>query len=129
MKIKSRIKVVKHLAYLVGASLCYSSQVLAHPLPTHIKEPTIDYGKEIFMQRCVLCHGKTGEGDGRMAKVIKSPPPFDLTASRLPDGYLKEIIVKGSEAMGRSKHMPPWGDALHDVEIESLMLHLKNIRD
>ena len=86
-------------------------------------------GQQIYSTRCVLCHGQYGEGDGRMAKLLKTPPPADLTASRLPDPYLKEIIVKGGEAVGRSKHMPPWGDQLSDSEIDSLILHLKSIRD
>ncbi|MEE2730387.1 MAG: c-type cytochrome [Pseudomonadota bacterium] len=86
-------------------------------------------GQQIYSTRCVLCHGQFGEGDGRMSKLLKTPPPADLTASRLPDQYLKDIIVKGGEAVGRSKHMPPWGDQLTDAEINSLMLYLKAIRD
>jgi mono/diheme cytochrome c family protein len=86
-------------------------------------------GQHVYSTRCVLCHGGFGEGDGRMSKLLKTPPPADLTASRLPDGYLKDIIVKGGEAMGRSKHMPPWGDQLTETEIQSLMLYLKAIRD
>lgn len=86
-------------------------------------------GQDIFSSRCVLCHGKFGEGDGRMAKVIKNPPPADLTASRLPDDYLKQIISKGGAGVSRSPQMPPWGDQLSAVEIESLILYLKSLRD
>lgn len=86
-------------------------------------------GQDIFTSRCVLCHGKFGEGDGRMAKVIKNPPPADLTASRLPDDYLKQIISKGGASVSRSPQMPPWGDQLSAVEIESLILYLKSLRD
>lgn len=86
-------------------------------------------GQQVFGTRCVLCHGQFGEGDGRMARLLKTPPPADLTASRLPDEYLREIIYKGGEAMGRSKHMPPWGDQLSKSEISSLILFLKSIRD
>ncbi|PCI63928.1 MAG: cytochrome c [Gammaproteobacteria bacterium] len=86
-------------------------------------------GREIFKGRCVLCHGKFGEGDGRMARVIKNPPPFDLTSSRLPDSYLNSIISKGGEAMGRSLQMPPWKDELSGTEIESVILYIKSLRD
>jgi mono/diheme cytochrome c family protein len=86
-------------------------------------------GQEIFSGRCTLCHGKYGEGDGRMAKILKNPPPADLTASRLVDADLKEIIVKGGAAVGRSKHMPPWGEQLGVSELESVLLYLKSIRD
>ena len=86
-------------------------------------------GRQIYSTRCVLCHGEFAEGDGRMSRMLKNPPPADLTASRLPDPYLKDIIMKGGEAVGRSKHMPPWGDQLSETEIESLMVFLKSIRD
>jgi cytochrome c oxidase cbb3-type subunit 3 len=86
-------------------------------------------GQDIFASRCVLCHGKFGEGNGRMAKVIKNPPPADLTASRLPDDYLKQIISKGGAGVSRSPQMPPWGDLLTPVEIDSLILYLKSLRD
>lgn len=91
--------------------------------------PQTQLGKEVYDTRCVLCHGKYGEGDGRMSKLLKTPPPFDLTASRAPPPYLKEIIAKGGEAMGRSKHMPPWGDQLNNQEIEALIAYLITIRD
>ncbi len=91
--------------------------------------PALQLGKEAYDTRCVLCHGKYGEGDGRMAKILKDPPPFDLTASRVPEMYLREIIRLGGEAMGRSKHMPPWGDQLSDKEINALVTYLMTIRD
>ena len=86
-------------------------------------------GKDIFSTRCVLCHGVYGEGDGRMSKILKNPPPADLTASRLPRDYLEKIIRLGGEAVGRSKHMPPWGDQLNAKEISILMDYLESIRD
>ena len=92
-------------------------------------EPSQRVGEQIFRERCVLCHGRHGEGDGRMAKILTSPPPADLTASRLPDDYLNTIITRGGEGVGRSKHMPPWGEQLNQAEIDSVILHIKSIRD
>lgn len=86
-------------------------------------------GQQIYSTRCVLCHGDFGEGDGRMSKVIKTPPPYDLTSSRMPDEYLRQIITKGGEALGRSKQMPPWGDQLTPTDINAVIEHLKRIRD
>ncbi len=118
----------KLLLSFVGKSMVAVS-AFAHDVPTYPAEPSLDYGSKVFYQSCVLCHGRTGEGNGRMAKVLKAPPPADLTASRIPDDYLREIIVKGSEALGRSKHMPPWGEALQEVEIDSVIMYVKSIRD
>lgn len=93
------------------------------------KRPSNRLGRQVFTARCVLCHGDFGEGDGRMAKILKTPPPSDLTASRVPDTYLHLIISKGGEAVGRSKHMPPWGEQLSETEIKSVIIFLQSMRD
>ncbi|MEA2396682.1 MAG: cytochrome c oxidase cbb3-type subunit, partial [Thermoleophilaceae bacterium] len=36
-------------------------------------------GKEVFLQRCVGCHGEKGDGKGPAAKFL-SPPPADFTS-------------------------------------------------
>ena len=91
-------------------------------------KPSIRIGRGIYQGRCSLCHGKGGEGDGKMARIIKNPPPFNLTKSRMPDAYLKEIIKKGGQAMARSERMPPWGTDLSDKEIDSVILYIKTLR-
>ncbi|MFM1891905.1 MAG: hypothetical protein RLZ44_982, partial [Pseudomonadota bacterium] len=75
-------------------------------------QPSTRVGRAVYQGRCALCHGKYGQGDGKMARIIKSPPPFNLTLSRAPDDYLHDIIYKGGEKMGRSPRMPPWGGDL-----------------
>jgi cytochrome c oxidase cbb3-type subunit 3 len=91
-------------------------------------EDTPELGFSIFESRCVLCHGINGEGDGRMARVIKNPPPFNLTQSKMPISYLKLIIEKGGEALGRSGQMPPWGDQLSKEEINAVATYLLSLR-
>lgn len=85
-------------------------------------------GKQVYEARCVLCHGKDGLGDGRMAKIIKNPPPFNLTLSRVPKFYLIDIVSKGGEAMGRSHQMPPWGDQLAENEIDAVVEYILTLR-
>jgi cytochrome c oxidase cbb3-type subunit 3 len=92
-------------------------------------KPSKRMGRAIYKGRCSLCHGPYGLGDGKMARIIKDPPPFNLTLSRAPDDYLKQIIAKGGEAMGRSPRMPPWGTDLSGPEIESIILYLKTLRE
>ncbi len=85
-------------------------------------------GRNLFANFCTLCHGKNGEGDGKMARIIKNPPPFNLTLSRVPDEYLLKIINKGGEGVGRSERMPPWDEQLSKSEIQSIILFLKTLR-
>jgi len=91
--------------------------------------PSLRRGRNIFKNRCVLCHGIFGEGDGRMAKIIKDPSPANLRKSKLEDGELLGIITAGGEGTGRSNSMPPWGDQLSLSEIQSLLIFIKDIRD
>ncbi len=95
------------------------------PTPVAINART---GRNLFRNFCSLCHGANGEGDGKMARIIKNPPPFNLTLSRAPDDYLEQIISRGGEAMGRSPRMPTWGEQLSKDEISSIILYLKTIR-
>ncbi|EGW54347.1 c-type cytochrome [Candidatus Endoriftia persephone] len=92
------------------------------------KSISLKLGSNIYQGRCAICHGKTGEGNGRMAKIIKNPPPFNLTLSRAPDEYLHQIISKGGEKMSRSYRMPPWGDELSEPELQSVIQYIKTLR-
>ncbi|HUL94238.1 MAG TPA: c-type cytochrome [Burkholderiales bacterium] len=92
-------------------------------------KPSTSIGRALYQGRCALCHGTEGRANGRMAAIIKDPPPFNLTLSRAPDIYLREIIAKGGGAMGRSQRMPPWGGDLNQQEIESVILFLKTLRE
>lgn len=92
------------------------------------KAKSISDGRIVYETRCILCHGQTGLGDGRMSRVVKNPPPFNLTKSIMPAVYLKSIIEKGGEAMGRSKQMPPWSDQLSDKEIDAVIEYIITLR-
>lgn len=113
-------------------SLLKSNTSLASTLIKKVpetSETSLKLGQKIFSSHCILCHGKFGEGDGRMSKVIKSPPPTNLTKSRLPNDYLKKIISGGGQSVGRSSQMPPWGEQFKEAEINSIILYLKSIRN
>ena len=48
------------------------------PLP--VTEQNLMRGKEVFLQRCVGCHGLKGDGKGKAATFM-SPPPADFTSA------------------------------------------------
>ena len=91
------------------------------------KEASLIRGKIAYSNYCVLCHGKSGEGDGRAAR-IHNPKPANLTLSMVPPEYVEQIIRKGGKAMGRSQAMPPWGEQLTDEQIRDVIIHLMSIR-
>lgn len=92
-------------------------------------EASIKIGREIFVSRCSLCHGKYGEGDGRMAKVVKNPSPANLTKSMFPKEYIATIVDKGGAAVGRSPQMPPWGEQLNPKELSSVVSFVMTLRN
>lgn len=91
--------------------------------------PSLDLGDEVFASHCTLCHGKTGKGDGRMSRILKNPPPFNLTKSSGPASEILKIITLGGEGVGRDSHMPPWRDQLTERDINSLVLYLFSLRE
>ncbi len=103
------------------------AMILLRKVSANLK-PSLRIGRAIFMGRCSLCHGTLGMGDGKMSRIIKDPPPFNLTKSRSPDKYLNELIHKGGGEMGRSPRMPPFGDDLSKSDIASVIMFIKTLR-
>ena len=99
----------------------------AGPLPRDTTDAAVIRGSIAFRTYCVLCHGATGKGDGRAAKMY-TPKPANLTVSPFPDQYKEMIIRGGGPAVGRSPFMPPWGDELTDEQIHDLVAFLRELR-
>jgi len=97
------------------------------PLPRDTTDAAVIRGSIAFRTYCVLCHGTTGKGDGRAAKMY-TPRPANLTVSPFPDKYKEMIIRGGGPAVGRSSYMPPWGDELTDEQITDLISFLRELR-
>ena len=96
-------------------------------LPRDTTDAAVIRGSIAFRTYCVLCHGATGKGDGRAAKMY-TPRPANLTVSPFPDAYTEMIIRGGGPAVGRSPYMPPWGDELTDEQIHDLVAFLREVR-
>jgi mono/diheme cytochrome c family protein len=87
---------------------------------TQIKEvankPTNpDSGKDMYMQYCAACHGRTAKGDGPAASALKVPAADLTQLAKKNDGNYPGIRV-GSVlqfsipvAAHGSKDMPVWG--------------------
>ncbi|PJZ58962.1 c-type cytochrome [Leptospira barantonii] len=90
------------------------------------KDKSVIRGSIVFRTYCVLCHGESGDGKGRLS-VGKVPPPANLTITKLTDGQKEDIIRKGGAAVGRSPFMPPWKDELSDEQIRDLISYINLI--
>src|SRR5512146_1881603 len=72
---------------------------------------------------CSRCHGDTGQGDGPDGATL-SPKPRDFAdcsaMSKIPDATIVKAIKNGGAAVGLSRDMPAWGEALSDKKIGAL---------
>ena len=81
-----------------------------------------DLGARVFAQRCALCHGPDGHGDGPGSKALNPKPRnFHDTAymSSHTDAQLLDTIHKGKGAM------PKWGGVLSEAEITAVLAHIR----
>ena len=87
-------------------------------------EVSMAVGERVVKERCVLCHGETGKGDGPGGKVL-NPKPRDWTdhayMSTRTDEQLYEVIYNGKG------NMPAWGKlgTLTESEIRSAILKVR----
>jgi cytochrome c5 len=87
-------------------------------------EVSLALGKKVVEERCVLCHGADGKGDGPGAAAL-NPKPRDWTESGYmeskTDDQLYESIYNGKSAM------PAWGKTgvLSETEIRSAIKYVR----
>jgi len=88
-------------------------------------------GARIFVERCVLCHGNYGAGDGFMSLVISDYPDTSLLMSK-KSGHFKEIQkqVKWGGAKGKmNTKSPPWDKELNLSEIKAVSQFIITLQD
>jgi mono/diheme cytochrome c family protein len=83
-------------------------------------------GKPIYVAQCVTCHGRTGDGDGPVGKVL-NPRPRAFSKSDLPtDERMKNVIQKGGKANGLSKDMDAY-PALSDQQVADVIAYIRTL--
>ena len=116
-----RVKLIGVLVGLViGISGCTSKDAAPAepkaaapaPTPAPAAEPAGDpvaEAAEIYQNRCTVCHGKLGKGDGDGSAALE-PKPRDFTSpewqAEVTDDHLKKIIVYGGAGVGKAPTMP-----------------------
>ena len=90
-------------------------------------QPTLsgpELGAKVFKDRCALCHGPDGHGDGPGSKAL-NPKPRNLHdqayMSTRTDEQLLEVIHNGKGAM------PKWKGVLTEAEITAVFGHVREL--
>jgi mono/diheme cytochrome c family protein len=68
---------------------------------------TAPAGKAVYDKKCTTCHGANGEGNPKLAQMLKAEIR-DLGSAEVqgkPDGELKKIIVEGTGKMKPVKEL------------------------
>jgi mono/diheme cytochrome c family protein len=90
-----------------------------------------DQGRELSLERCVLCHGSKGQGWDWDLKVDRPPVPVPNLHDVLPqrsDDYLFRVIRDGGEAVGRTRFMPAFGFNMTEQELKDLVAYLRALQ-
>jgi mono/diheme cytochrome c family protein len=87
-------------------------------------EVSLAAGQKVYTERCVLCHGTSGKGDGQGAAGL-DPKPRDHTNGEYmnarTDDQLLEVIRNGKG------NMPAWGSILSDAEQRSVLMYVRSL--
>lgn len=90
----------------------------------------LQLGAETYHERCTICHGASGYGDGLLPMYMGNYPNTALVRARSAttiDEIRHVVEVGGSE--GGSVHSPPWRDELSVEEIDAVTQLVALLRD
>jgi mono/diheme cytochrome c family protein len=108
-------------------AVCASLVCLTSAAGQDEKSISIERGSKVYYTYCVSCHGVSGEGNGRGAAKLQTPPA-NFTRSIAADAYVETIIRKGGEQLGRSSAMPPWEDELSNENIKDVISFVNSFK-
>lgn len=93
-------------------------------------KPCMTYGAAVFQERCSLCHGSDGMGEGALSLSVKDHPSANLLQPRTTydDESLRRAITEGPRFANISPMMPPWGDELTVTQMDSVIMFISFLR-
>ena len=101
------MKQVKHLGLAVVALLVCGTGIAA--------DDKYDIGKREYMNRCAVCHGQSGKGDGGGIDILKTAPTDLTTLSKKNGGVFPfervYSVIDGRQMVKGhgTRDMPIWG--------------------
>ncbi len=89
-----------------------------------------DYGEQLFLQNCAVCHGANAERTKEWKKPDANgnypPPPLNGTAHAWHHSIpqLTRSIKEGGKKLGGV--MPPFGDKLSDQDVLAMIAYFQS---
>ena len=89
-------------------------------------------GGTLYAQRCAMCHGEKGAGDGPVAATIpEGMKPRNLKEGgykyATDDAKFKELLQKGGAGVGLSPLMPAQSD-LKPEDLDNIIAFVKSLK-
>ena len=85
-----------------------------------LDQAAIDRGEKIYMNNCVKCHGKSGEGDG-----VDAPPNTGNLRQLMAEVGNFKFYMSVSQSQGE---MPGWKTQFTELESDDLVAYIKSLR-
>jgi len=86
----------------------------------------VEAGKSIYAEKCALCHGATGHGDGPGAAALDPKPRNHTDGAYMnaqTNAQLHEVIKNGKG------QMPAWGATLSDEQIDQVLSYVRTLAE
>ena len=117
------------LGLLAGAwvTLALVRAPVSPPPPAIAGDPLLVEGREIYLARCVSCHGESGRGDGPIAKGLAGPPVGDLKAAQWKHGESPDQVLAVVGQGVRDTAMPAWKSILSDRAVRAVTAYVYHL--
>jgi cytochrome c oxidase cbb3-type subunit 3 len=97
----------------------------ADPPPVAIKDdPLLVEGRELYLSRCVSCHGQSGRGDGPTAAILAGPKPGNLTDREWKHGDDPEKVVRVVARGVPNTAMPGWLGTFSEPQVRAVAAYV-----
>lgn len=87
---------------------------------TKAQDTKFERGAHLYLERCALCHGSKGLGEGPLALLVRNYPDTNLKTSNNPDQSISEVIEHGNSMDLQKSLSPPWRDELTSADIAAV---------
>ena len=85
-------------------------------------------GKQVYDDRCTICHGSNGKGKGTLTKIYDMEPADHTNAESMNRMSNKKMYAIISNGTTNEKLMPGWKSVLTDKEINDVISYIRLLK-